>query len=275
MSLFDRPSMVVAHWEMRAAARSRWVLVVAGIYTAAAIGITLISLRSMSALGLRGVGAAIDGLIGLALLIPPLFGILLGAGILSRAREEGMLALVTVQPIPRSAITWGTALGATMTVWSGLGIGLGLVAALLAPTATRADVAGFAVVVAATLVAGASGVVLGTLVSVLASNRGQAMLAAAGIWFVAALGMDVIVATTAPASLGPGGLFTVTMLNPLAAIRTLGLAIIDPDSLGVFGINLREWFGSPGLRLVLGSVVAAWLLVPLLATTRWLRRTGA
>jgi ABC-type transport system involved in multi-copper enzyme maturation permease subunit len=275
MNPFNWPVLVVARWEMRGAARSRWVLVVAGIYTAAAIGITLISLRSMSALGLRGVGAAVDGLIGLAILIPPLFGILLGAGILSRAREEGMLSLVAAQPIRRSAITWGTALGATVTVWSGLGVGLGLVAAIIAPTATPADVAGFAVVVAVTLAAGAVGVVLGTLVSVLNSNRGQAMLVAAAIWFVAALGVDVLLATTAPANLGPGGLFTVTVLNPMAAIRTLGLAVVDPASLGAFGIHLHDWFGPGGVTLLLGSVVAVWLLVPLLAATRWLRRVDA
>lgn len=264
--------MVIAGWEMRGAARSRWVLVVAGVYTVAAIAVTLISLRSMASLGLRGVGSAVDGLIGLSILIAPLFGILLGAGILSRAREEGMLALVASQPIRRSAIIWGTALGATLTVWSGLGIGLGLAAAIIAPTAVASDVTGFVIVVAVALAAGAIGVALGTLISVVTSNRGQAMLAAAGIWFVAALGVDVILATTAPANLGPGGLFGVTLLNPLSALRTLGLAVVDPPSLGGFGTYLHDWFGPTGLRLILGSAVVAWLIVPLSFSSRWLRR---
>lgn len=272
MRVFNGPVMVVARWEMRGAARSRWVLVVAGIYTAAAIAVTLISLRSMAALGLRGVGAAIDGLIALGILIPPLFGILLGAGTLSRAREEGMLTLVAAQPIRRSAITWGTAIGATLTVWSGMGVGLGLVGAIVAPTAVNADVAGFIVTVAVTLAAGAVGVVLGTMVSVLSSNRGQAMLTAAAIWFVTALGIDVILATTAPAHLGPGGLLGVTVINPLSALRTLGLAVVDPASLGMFGTYLHDWFGPAGLRLVLTSAVVAWLTIPVSLATRGLRR---
>lgn len=273
MSLAERPTTVLAGWEMKGAVRSRWVLVVAALYTVLAVGITLVSLRSMSALGLRGVGAAIDGLIGLAVLIPPLFGILLGAGAISGAREQGMLALVAAQPLRRSTITWGTFLGMTMTVWAGLGVGLGLAAAIIAPTATGGDLMAFMVVVAVTLVAGAIGVGLGTLVSVTSSNRGQAMMVAIAIWFIAALGIDVILASLAPVALGPAGLLGVTIFNPLAALRMLAMTVVGWDSLGPFGVYLEGQFGMIGTRLLFGVVVVSWLYLPMLIATSRMRRS--
>ena len=264
---------VVAGWERRGAVRNRWVIIIALLYTALAIGVTLVSLRSMSSLGLRGVGAAIDGLVGLAVLIPPLFGILLGAGALSGAREQGLLALVATQPVSRSTITWGTYLGMTLTVWAGLGIGLGLAAAILAPTATGDDLVGFAVVVAATLAAGAIGVGLGTLVSVISSTRGQAMMVAIAIWFVAALGIDVILASVAPVALGPGALLIVFLINPLAAVRVLALLMVDSTALGVFGMYLDDRFGPVGTKVLVAVVVALWIVVPVLWASRRLQRT--
>jgi len=273
MSVATRPVTVIAGWEMRGAVRNRWVVVIAALYTVLAVGITLVSLRSMSALGLRGVGSAIDGLVGLAVLIPPLFGILLGAGAIAGSREQGMLALVAAQPVRRSTITWGTAFGMVVTMWAGLGIGLGLAAAIIAPAATEEDLVAFLVVVAATLVSGAVGVGLGTIVSVISSTRGQAMMVAIAIWFVAALGVDVILASVAPVALGPGGLLAVTVLNPFSAIRTLAMIIIDPGSLGVFGIYLEQRFGVAGSTVLLSGAMVAWLTVPIMLATRRMRRT--
>ena len=273
MSVATRPVTVIAGWEMRGAVRNRWVVVIAALYTVLAVGITLVSLRSMSALGLRGVGSAIDGLVGLAVLIPPLFGILLGAGAIAGSREQGMLALVAAQPVRRSTITWGTAFGMVVTMWAGLGIGLGLAAAIIAPAATGEDLVAFLVVVAATLVSGAVGVGLGTIVSVISSTRGQAMMVAIAIWFVAALGVDVILASVAPVALGPGGLLAVTVLNPFSAIRTLAMIIIDPGSLGVFGIYLEQRFGVAGSTVLLSGAMVAWLTVPIMLATRRMRRT--
>lgn len=273
MSLAERPFAILAGWEMRGAVRSRWVIAVAALYTALALGITLISLHSMSALGLRGVGAAIDGLISLAVLIPPMFGILLGAGAISGAREQGMLPLVATQPLHRSTITWGTFLGMTMTVWAGISVGLGLAAAVIAPTATTDDLKAYAIVIAFTLAAGAIGVGLGILVSVTSSNRGQAMMVGVAIWFTAALGIDVILASLAPIALGPVGLLGITLLNPMSALRILAMVIVDPISLGPFGIYLDAQFGVAGSRLLYGSVLFCWLLGPMLLATWRLRRS--
>jgi Cu-processing system permease protein len=266
------PTITIAGWEMRGAARSRWVLVSALLYTLAAVGVALVNLRSMSVLGLRGVGSVVDGLIAVGVLIPPLFGILLGAGAIAGAREQGSLAMIAAQPIRRSAITRGVFIGMTLTVWVSVGIGLGLVAVVTAPVVTSADLVGLATAAGVTLAAGTAGVALGVALSALGTGRGQATALAVAVWFLIALGIDVILVALAPVALGPTGLLALTLVNPLSTIRTLGLMITDPAALGPFGVYLADRFGSLRSVSMLGGSLALWVLAPVAIATSALKR---
>lgn len=273
MTTRARTLVTVAGWELRGAARSRWVLACALLYTAAAVMLTLAGLRSLRALGITGVGAALDGLLNLGVLLPPLAGLLLGAGAVSGARERGVLAMMASQPVERRSIGWGMMLGLTGAVWVAVVVGLGLVSVVLAPAATVGDLAAVGVVVGATLVAGTVGVSLGLAISSLTRSRSQATLAAAVVWFIAALGIDLLLAGLAPGlRLGPSGLLWAVMVNPLEAIRLLAMMILDSGSLGPFGAYLMHRFGTGGGYLVLGAIVAVWTIVPMLVTGRALRR---
>ncbi len=266
------PVLTIAGWEMRGAARTRWVLASALLYALVAVGIALVNLRSMSVLGLRGVGSVVDGLIAVGVLIPPLFGILLGAGTIAGAREQGSLAMVAAQPIPRKAITWGVFIGMTLTVWASVGIGLGLVAVVTAPVVTTADLTGLATVVAVTLAAGTAGVGLGVALSTLGSGRGQATAVAVAVWFMVALGIDVVLVVLAPVALGPTGLLVVTLVNPMAIIRTLAFLVADPKALGAFGAFLTDRFGEARAALALSVSLVLWVLGPVAIATYSLRR---
>jgi Cu-processing system permease protein len=259
------PVLTIAVWEMRGAARSRWVLAAAALYALLAVGIALVNLRSMSVLGLRGVSAVVDGLLTIGVLVPPLFGILLGSGVVAGARDQGSLAMVAAQPIPRSSILWGGFLGVTATVWASICIGLGLVAVVTAPAMTMSDLAGLAMATAVTLAAATAGVAIGLLISVLADGRGQATAIAVAVWFLIALGVDVILIALAPVNLGPAGLLWMTLLNPLAAIRTLGLLATDGHALGPFMFFLESRFGVAQAAAVLAVATTAWLAAPLAA----------
>jgi Cu-processing system permease protein len=267
------PILTVAGWEMRGAARSRWVVAAAVLYAVLAVGIALINLRSMSVLGLRGVGAVVEGLLMVGVLVPPLFGILLGSGVVAGARDHGSLALVAAQPIRRSAILWGGFLGAAATVWASVGIGLGLVAVVTAPSVTASDLGGLAIAAGVTLIAATAGVGLGLLISVLADGRGQATAIAVAVWFFIALGLDVILIALAPVNLGPSGLLALTLVNPLASVRTLGLLATDATSLEPFLFFLEDRFGLIRAVAILAVSLAIWLAAPLaLATTVFKRR---
>jgi ABC-type transport system involved in multi-copper enzyme maturation permease subunit len=256
----------LAGFELRGAARTRWLTVGGAIFAAAALAVTLAGLRSLSALGLGGAGAATDGLVHLALLLPPLIGLLLGAGSLARDRERGMLAMVASQPIRRGSLPLAAFAGSLLATWVVLAAGLGLALVLLATVATTADLAAFVVVLGVGLVATASAVAIGVAISALASTHHQATAAAASVWLLLALGMDLLLAGVAPGlRLGPAGLLAAVMLNPLEAARVLAVMLLEGGSaLGPFGEYLTRRFGSSGAKGVLSASLAVWTVGPLL-----------
>lgn len=263
----------IASWEMRGAARSRWLLGAAVLYGAGAVALTLVGLRSLRELGLSGAGAAIDGLVALGVLLPPLIGLLLGAASVAGEREQGTLALVAAQPIRRSVIPLGVIAGLTTTVWVAVVAGLGLAAVVLAPVVTGADLAGLGVAAAASLAAAAVGVSLGVVISVLSTSRGQATAVAAAVWFATALGIDLLLAAVGPGiRLGPVGFLWAVLLNPLEAIRLLALMATDSSALGPFGVYMFDRFGTAGTVGILGGAVAVWMVVPASVAGRAMKR---
>jgi ABC-type transport system involved in multi-copper enzyme maturation permease subunit len=265
----------LAGFELRGAARTRWLSVGGLIFALAAAAVTLAGLRSLSALGLAGAGAATDGLIHLALLLPPLIGLLLGAGSLARDRERGMLAMLASQPVRRGALPFAAFTGSVLAVWVVLAAGLGVALVLLATVVTMADLAALGVVLGVGLVATASAVAIGVAISAVASTHHQATAAAASVWLLLALGVDLLLAGVAPGlRLGPAGLLGAVLLNPLEAARVLAVMLLDGGSaLGPFGEYLTRRFGVTGAKGLLAATMAAWTIGPLLvARTLTVRR---
>jgi Cu-processing system permease protein len=268
----------LAAWELRAAVRSRWVIGTAVVFAAISLGVTLLGLDSLRGLGLSGVGPASAGLVNLGVLLPPLMGLLLGAGSIAGARERGLLAMMIAQPVSRTSLVGGVFLGLTAALWVTVAAGFGLAALVLAGVAKASDLAPFGALVLATLAVGTAGLGVGIGISSVAGGRTQAVAMAVAVWFVLALGMDLALAGLGPAvQLGPGGLLVAVLLNPLEAGRILALLAANPGgaALGPFGSYLLERFGSAGSAVLLGSAIAAWTLIPLLVARSALRRRPA
>jgi ABC-type transport system involved in multi-copper enzyme maturation permease subunit len=256
----------LAGFEFRGAARTRWVPIGAVVFASTTVAVTLAGLRSLSALGLAGAGAATDGLVHLSLLLPPLIALLLGAGSLARDRERGMLAMLASQPVRRAALPMAAFVGSLLAVWVVLGAGLGVALVLLATIATLADLAAFAVVVGVGLLTTACAVAIGVAISALAATHHQATAAAASVWLVLALGMDLLLAGVAPGlRLGPPGLLAAVLLNPLEAARTLALLVLDGGgALGPFGAYLSRRFGMAAAQGMMVGSLLAWTVGPLM-----------
>jgi Cu-processing system permease protein len=263
--------VAVAGWELKGAVRSRWVLGTAGVFAAVTLGVTLLGLGSLRELGLSGVGPASAGLVNLGVLLPPLMGLLLGAGSLAGARERGLLAMMATQPVRRSTLVLGVFLGLAAALWLTVAIGFGLAALVLAGVAEVGDLAPLGALVASTLVVSTAGLALGIVLSAFAAGRTQAVALAVALWFVMALGMDLALAGLGPTiHLGPRGLLAAVMLNPLEAARVLALLAAEPSgtALGPFGAYLVGAFGTGGAAALLVASLAAWVFAPL-ALARW------
>ena len=265
----------LAGWELKGAVRSRWVLGTATVFAAISLAVTLLGLESLRALGLSGVGPASAGLVNLGVLLPPLMGLLLGAGSLAGARERGLLAMMVAQPISRTSLVAGVFLGLAAALWITVAIGFGLSALVLAGVAKVSDLAPFGALVASTFAVGTAGLAIGIGVSSLSSGRTQAVALAVAVWFVLALGMDLALAGLGPAvHLGPQGLLIAVLANPLEAGRIFALLAANPTgtALGPFGTYLVARFGTQGAMLLLSGAVAAWTAMPLVLAVWALRR---
>jgi Cu-processing system permease protein len=267
--------IAVAAWELKGAIRSRWVIGTAVVFAAISLAVTLLGLESLRGLGLSGVGPASAGLVNLGVLLPPLLGLLLGAGSLAGARERGLLAMMIAQPVSRVSLVAGVFLGLSAALWITVAVGFGLAALVLAGVAKISDLAPFVALVIATLAVGTAGVGIGIGLSALAGGRTQAAALAVAGWFVLALGMDLALAGLGPAvHLGPQGLLVAVLANPLESGRILALLAANPSgsALGPFGSYLVARFGDGGAGALLAAAIGAWTVVPLAVAVWRLRR---
>lgn len=263
--------VAVAGWELKGAIRSRWVLGTAGVFAAVTLAVTLLGLGSLRELGLSGVGPASAGLVNLGVLLPPLMGLLLGAGSLAGARERGLLAMMAAQPVPRWTLIVGVFLGLVGALWLTVAIGFGLAALVLAGVADVGDLAPLGALVVSTLAVSTAGLALGIAISAFAAGRTQAVALAVALWFLFALGMDLALAGLGPAvHLGPKGLLAAVLLNPLEAARILAMLAAEPSgtALGPFGAYVTGAFGVGGAAALLAGAIALWIAAPL-ALARW------
>jgi len=263
-----RAVMAIAGWEFRLAVRGRLVMGTALTFTVVCVAATLLGLRSLSNLGLAGVGPGTAALINLAILFPPLMGMMLGANSFSSARERGLLPLMLVQPFSRLDHVTGVVIGLVGAVWLTIGFGFGASALLLASVAGTADVAGLLAIVASALGVGVVAVALGVAISAIAGSRLQALGLSMGLWFLFAFAIDLVLAgIAAGVHLGPFGLFIGILLNPLEAGRVLMVLASGADSLtlGPFGAYLNVTVGTIGAALAVCASLATWTALSLAA----------
>ncbi len=267
-----RATATLASWELRSAARSRWVIGTAVAFAALCLAVSLLGMRSLRELGLSGVGPASAALINLGIVLPAVMGLLLGGNALAAAREQGVLALLAVQPVSRTSIVLGSFLGVCGALALSVLFGFGAAAVVLSGVAKTSDVVPLLALVGSTLGVSAACVAIGLAFSAFASTRLQATSTAITLWFLLALGMDLALVAIAPAvRMGPVGLLSAVLANPLEAGRVLALLGASPDGtvLGPFGAYLLAVFGSGGAAGVLIASLAFWTIAPL-GVARWI-----
>lgn len=265
------PVAVIASWEYRTAVRARWVLTMAVVFGLLCVMVTLLAFRTVRELGLSGIGPASATLVNLGVLLPSLMGLLLGAGSVVGAREQGMLAMVCAQPLRRSQVATGAFVGLTGSLCTTLGIGFGAAMLIIAGVATASDVPALITLIGATLGVGAASVAIGVAISSLVSSRVQSVTISVGLWIMLSLGVDLALAALAPSvHLGPTGLLLAILANPLEAGRILALlgTNFEGTALGPFGAYLVSSFGRWGVVGVLVADLVAWTVLPL-GVVRW------
>lgn len=267
--------MAIAGWEFRNAVRTRWVVGGGLAFALSSIGVVMIGMRSTGELGLTGVGPAATSLLGLAMLLPPLIGLLLGAGAIAGGRERGTLQMILVQPGGRRIYVLGAFLGLSASIWAILAAGLAAAALLLGAVAEIGDIRTLLAVAVATFGAATASVAIGMFVSSFCATRSQATAWCVVLWFFFGVGADLILVSLVPAlKIGPAGVLATITLNPVETSRTLALLIMDPElsALGPFGAFMTWEVGALKAIAILVGALLIWCAASLTAAHQIVRR---
>jgi Cu-processing system permease protein len=258
------PIRTMAAKEFRDRLRSRWVLAVAVVFAIFAMAIAYFGAAQQGAIGFRGLAYTIASLVSLVIYLIPLIALMLGFDAIVGERERGSLDLLLSMPITRSELLLGKFLGlAAALALPTLG-GFGLVGGMIAWQGGWHSLFHYGGFMFSTLMLGLAFLSIAVLISVLAKDRTRASGTAIAAWFFLVLIYDLLLLGALVVTGGETGaaLFPVLLLlNPADVYRLLnifsledvktiyGLATVFPDSLA-----------NPAL---LGSVMTAWIVVPL------------
>jgi Cu-processing system permease protein len=266
-----------ARQELVLAVRSRWTQTFALAFAALALAVAVSGYVLSGGSGVQDFARTAASLVQLVILLVPLTALLLG--VLALASDRGNAELLFSQPVSRAAILLGRVLGLYQALVSAQAIGFGAAGLVIYSRAGDEGVLGFLVVVGAAVAL--TGVCLGLAALIAAGNigkrRSRALALALVVWLVlvvladlAALGTASLLRSGAASRL----LITAAILNPVGAVRTAALLLIEGTAaFGSASLALLRFAGGPASAgLLLAGSIAIWLAVPFWIATRRLAR---
>jgi Cu-processing system permease protein len=271
------PILLVARQELLLAARSRWTQVFAAVFAVLSLAVAGSGYVLSGGSGFQDFARTSASLVELVALVVPLASLLMG--VLTVAPERGTSELLYAQPISRRTVLFGKLLGLFAALAAAEAIGFGAAGLVVFSQAGEAGGAGYALLVAGSLLLTAVFLAIAALLGAAAVGRSRlrALALAVVVWFVAVVLLDL--ATLGAASLLPSGtasrlLAASVIVNPVGAVRTGTLLAIEGTA--AFGSAslafLRFTHGAAGAGVALVASVLAWIAVPALLAARRLGR---
>ncbi|HTY06786.1 MAG TPA: ABC transporter permease subunit [Gemmatimonadales bacterium] len=256
-----RGAMVRFEWA--AARRGRVVPFFAAGFALASVGVALAGLSAGGIIAVQGFARTSVSLLQLVLWTVPLLALLLGA---AQGAECYELEFLAALPAPRGRVVFGRWAAWTLALAAALVAGFGAAAVVIAIFAGAADVLQYLALIGVAVLLLSAGLSVGLWMGVAARTRTRAIGVAVAVWFVFAIGAD-LVAIALLAVLPPGGatwnLATLLLVNPVDSARALGLGVFSADVLaGPTGAALRHLLGGWGAILLILSL-GGWTIIPL------------
>lgn len=263
--LSPRLVLVLAHKELRDALRNRWFLLYAVCFAALSLALASFALAGTGRYGLAGYGRTAASLINLVLLIVPLMGLTIGATALAGERERGTLEALLAQPIHRGEVLLGKYIGLAAALAGALALGFGATGILLAVQRAPGNVANYLAIFGLSTALAWAMLSGGFLISALARRTALALGVAIFAWLALVfIGDLLLMGGTLKLRLTASELLALSLINPLQVFKLFAISGIHRslDLLGPAGLYASQTYGS-SLPLLLGAVMAAWIVVPL------------
>ena len=250
----------VVAYQIRDAFKSRWLLQHTGIYLLVAEGLLMAG----------GTGdRALVSLVNVVLILIPLGALVFGTMHLYSARD--FILLLLTQPVERKGLFGGIYLGLVIPESLGLIVGLG--GPFLWHGKIGQGVAGeLALLIGLAIGLTCIFTALALYIATHVKDRVRCIGIALAVWLAMAVAYDgvVLLAVEAFARFPlEKPLLILMLLNPVDLARVLLLMVFDAQALmGYTGAVFARFFGTPMGAAVVTTTLAAWILVPFVATRR-------
>jgi Cu-processing system permease protein len=251
--------------ELKDALRGRVLLVYGAAIVVLVVGLSSIALVGGRASGFAGFSRTTATLVNVVLLLVPLLSIFLGAQSIAGERESGTLDALLVQPVDRSELFLGKAIGLALALVALLVCAFGIASLVIARAATDADARALVACLGATSLLALAMLSTGLLISTIARTRAKAIALALVAWFALAVLADLgAIGAAVALGLRSREVFIAATLNPLEAFKVLATLSIAPrvDALGPAGVAAVQAWGTSGASAYLVLVLASWTIVP-------------
>ena len=256
---------LLAHKEIRDALRNRWFLLYAICFAALSLELSTVALAGTGQFGRAGFGRTAASLVNLVLLIVPLMGLTLGAAALSGERERGTLETLLSQPVRRVEVLAGKFVGLAGALLGALASGFGVTGAVLAANGATTNAGQFLSIFGLSVALSWSMLSVGLLISALAKRSTLALGVAIFAWLALVFLGDLgLMAGSAAFRMSAGEMLGWALCNPLQVFKIFCVSGMHHslDLLGPAGLYASQTFGTK-LPLLLGFVLAGWIVVPL------------
>ncbi|MCC7416203.1 MAG: ABC transporter permease subunit [Acidobacteria bacterium] len=261
-----RNLIAIARLELRAAARLKWIQVLAAAFALMTAAAAYAAGAATELYGADGFARTTMTLVPVVLVLVPLGAIVLGVS--SQAIETGSDPFLFVQPVGRATILFGRWLGELAALGGAIALGFGAGGAIIASSSGPDGLTAFAAFVALSVALAAIFLSLAAAVAATAGTRTTALGAATFVWFFFVLLYDGLALSLAGQLTGSTGgrlLFGSVFGNPTDVIRIAMLQVAGTSNvLGAAGEAWTRFLGGERqAAAAAATALAAWTAVPL------------
>ncbi|HYL12862.1 MAG TPA: ABC transporter permease subunit [Terriglobales bacterium] len=269
-----RPIALIAGEEFRVNSRNRWIIAFGWLFALLTLAVSYFGMVTTAQVGFQGFTRTTASLLNLVLYLVPMVALVMG--VLSFSAEGGS-ELLLAQPVTRTQVLVGKLAGIYSALVVALLFGFSASGLVIALQAGGEGIGHYVFFVAYTLLLALVFAVLGSLVSIAASNRARAIGAALAIWFFFVVFYDLLI-------IGAGFLFRERTANLIIFLSLFGNPVDLARVASLISLGGATIFGAAGAALLkfLGGAVSsmvilvagllAWVALPFLAASMILRR---
>jgi Cu-processing system permease protein len=270
-----RSLAAIAHQEFIINVRNRWTIIFAVVFGALVVSVSYAGIMAEGFTGMQNFTRTSASLLNLVLYVVPLVALVMGT--IAFTGDKGSTELLFSQPVSRGVVVGGKLLGVFGSIALSTLIGFSIAGVMIVSDQGTGGLARYASFVLMSLLLSLSFLSLSLLIATAGRRKSRVFGMALFLWFFFVVFYDL--AALAGTLLLKGetantALFLSLFGNPVDMVRVASLIALDDVAIfGAAGAALVRFLGGGALSIaLLVTGLAAWIVLPLVAAGRMLRR---